>query len=126
MSARRPALATVLLALLALASLSACGRGDRPPPGVVGDPLRGKEALAMYACHSCHIIPGVTGPKVYVGRPLDTLAKRNTIAGGLPNTQENLVRWIRDPQSLEPRTAMPDMGVTERDAIDISAYLLSR
>lgn len=122
MSARRPALG---VALLALASLTACG-SDRAPPGVVGDPLRGKEALAMYACHSCHIIPGVTGPKVYVGRPLDTLAERNTIAGGLPNTQENLVRWIRDPQSLEPRTAMPDMGVTERDAIDISAYLLSR
>jgi cytochrome c1 len=41
----------------------------------------------------------------------------------LPNTPENLVRWLRDPQKLNPRTAMPDLGVTERDAQDIAAYL---
>jgi cytochrome c1 len=27
------------------------------------------------------------------------------------------------PQSIDPPTAMPDLGVTERDARDIAAYL---
>jgi cytochrome c1 len=54
------------------------------------------------------------------------LAKRRLIAGSLPNTQDNLVRWIRNPQAIDPRTAMPAMGVSERDALDISAYLLSQ
>jgi cytochrome c1 len=54
------------------------------------------------------------------------LAKRSLIAGSLPNTQDNLVRWIRNPQAIDPHTAMPAMGVSERDALDISAYLLSR
>jgi cytochrome c len=41
----------------------------------------------------------------------------------LPNTTENMVRWIRQPQAVNPRSAMPDLGVNERDAQDIAAYL---
>jgi len=115
----------LLLAALALASMTGCGKGDRAPAGVQGDPVRGKLALTQYACHSCHVIPGVPGPDIYVGRPLEGLGKRKTIVGGLPNTQDNLVRWIHDPQAVDAHSAMPDMGVSERDALDISAYLLS-
>lgn len=87
---------------------------------------RGKVALTQYACNACHIIPGVTGSRVYVGRPLTELAKRKYIAGHVPNTQENLMRWIMDPQSIDPHTAMPKQGVTAQDALDISAYLLTK
>ena len=90
-----------------------------------GDPKRGRVALTQYACNACHMIPGVTGSEVYVGRPLDDLARRKFIAGNLPNTQENLMRWIQDPKSVDPQTAMPDQGVSTRDAQDISAYLLT-
>jgi len=116
-----------ILALSALLSLllAACGNSGRPPAGVLGDPQSGKLALSQYACQACHIIPGVTGSEVYVGRPLDDLAKRRFIAGTLPNDQANLVRWIRDPQAIDPHTAMPDMGVSQQDALDMSAYLLS-
>ncbi len=92
---------------------------------VQGDPQRGRVALAQYACNACHMIPGVTGSDVHVGRPLARLAERKYIAGKLPNTQANLVRWIRDPQQVDPETAMPMQGVSEQDALDISAYLLS-
>jgi cytochrome c1 len=34
-----------------------------------------------------------------------------------------MVRWLRFPQQVAPRTAMPNLGVTERDARDIAAYL---
>lgn len=114
----------IVLLLLALL-LSGCGK-DRPPAGVVGDPEAGKLALSQYACQACHIIPGVTGSQVYVGRPLADLHKRRFIAGTLPLDQASLVRWIRDPQSIDPHTAMPNMGVNEKDARDMSAYLLSR
>ena len=70
------------------------------------------------------MIPGVTGSTVYVGRPLGDLARRKFIAGHLPNNQQNLVRWIRNPQSVDPETAMPMQGVSETDALDMSAYLL--
>ncbi len=96
-----------------------------PAPGARGDVVRGRTALTQYACNACHLIPGVTGSQVYVGRPLTDLAQRKYIAG-LPNTQQNLIKWIRDPQSVDPHTAMPMLGVSEADALDISAYLLTR
>ena len=113
-----------LAAMLALAALAGCAP-DKPPAGVRGDPVRGKIAVTQYACQSCHMIPAVPGSKVYVGRPLGDLAKRKVLVGTLENNQANLVRWIVDPQAIDPHTAMPNMGVTERDALDISAYLLS-
>jgi len=114
-----------LAAIAALTLLGGCDSGPRPPVGVQGDPQRGKLALTQYACHSCHTIPGVVGGDVTVGRPLDGIGKRRFIAGGLLNNQPNLMRWIRDPQSVYAETAMPKLGVTERDARDISAYLLT-
>ena len=113
--------ALVLAAIL----LAGCGNANRAPAGTLGDAARGRIALAQYGCRACHMIPGVTGSKVYVGRPLEEMARRPIIAGTLPNNQANLVRWIRNPQAIDPRTAMPVLGVSERDAVDMSAYLLS-
>jgi cytochrome c1 len=118
-------LALVLVLVLAGILQAGCGDANRAPAGLQGDAARGRVALAQYGCRACHMIPGVTGSKVWVGRPLEEMARRPLIAGSLPNTQANLVRWIRDPQAIDPRTAMPVLGVSERDAIDMSAYLLS-
>jgi len=116
--------APTALAVLLLV-LAGCGDAGRSAGGVNGDAARGKVALGQYGCRACHMIPGVTGSDVHVGRPLEDLAKRRFIAGTLPNDQANLVRWIRDPQAIDPGTAMPKLGVSERDALDMSAYLLA-
>lgn len=89
-------------------------------------PERGARLMrAPYGCGACHVIPGVTGATGMVGPPLDGWSRRVYIAGNLQNTPENLVHWIRQPQAVEPGTAMPDLGVTEADARDIAAYLYS-
>ena len=88
-----------------------------------GDPSAGRRAIAQHACATCHVIPGVTGATQEVGPPLGGIAGRAFIAGLLPNTTENMVYWIMFPQRVSDRTAMPDLGVKERDARDIAAYL---
>lgn len=111
----------------AYAELSGAARlAPGPParPARYGDPERGRIALVQYACQSCHQIPGITGSDVYVGPPLGGIAARKYIAGRLPNTAENLVRWIRDPHQVDPLTAMPRQDVTPADAQDMVAYLL--
>jgi cytochrome c1 len=45
------------------------------------------------------------------------------IAGELPNTPENVVSWIRSPQSVEANTAMPNLGLTDQEARNVAAYL---
>lgn len=87
------------------------------------DAERGRYALRQFGCVGCHVIPGVVAAESFVGPPLSRMGTRRFVAGQLPNTRENLVRWIRDPQSISPGTAMPDLGVGERDAHDIAAYL---
>lgn len=88
-----------------------------------GDAERGREALVDYGCGSCHAIPGVPGADAQVGPALDRLAERQVIAGNLPNEPRNLIRWIRDPQGVDPGNLMPDLGVSEEDARAIAAYL---
>lgn len=69
------------------------------------------------------MIPGISGADGLVGPPVLLFGRRAVIAGQLPNTPENLVRWILDPPSIEPGTAMPDLGLTEAEARDVTAYL---
>jgi cytochrome c1 len=45
------------------------------------------------------------------------------VGGVLPNTPENLMKWIQNAPAVDPLTAMPNVGVTQMDARDIAAYL---
>jgi hypothetical protein len=45
------------------------------------------------------------------------------LAGHLPNTPENMMRWIRNPREFNEKTVMPDMAVTEEDARRLAAFL---
>jgi cytochrome c1 len=45
------------------------------------------------------------------------------LAGILQNSPEHMIAWLRNPQVIDPLSAMPTLGVTERDARDIAAYL---
>jgi mono/diheme cytochrome c family protein len=87
------------------------------------DPGRGRTALQQYACVSCHTVPGVTGPAARVGPPLAGIGSRQMLAGVLPNSPESMARWLRAPHAFSPLGAMPELGVSERDARDIAAYL---
>lgn len=87
--------------------------------------IDGRVALQQYACVSCHRIPGATAATNDVGPPLGGLKERAFIAGVLPNTREDLVRWIRFPQQVDPKSAMPNLGVTEAHAQAMVDYLYS-
>src|SRR5688572_27904257 len=88
-----------------------------------GNPERGQTALDGFGCGTCHVIPGVKGAVGGVGPPLSRFAVRSYIAGQLANEPQNLIRWIQDPQAVEPGTAMPNLGVDEAVARDMAAYL---
>jgi cytochrome c len=118
--------ATLHATVLAAALLAAgCDRGARHDAPIVpgGDARLGPQAMRSYGCQSCHTIPGVRGANAVVGPPLDRFGYRVYIAGEVPNTPENLVRWVQHPRHVRPGTAMPDVGVTEEDARHIAAYL---
>jgi cytochrome c len=91
-----------------------------------GDPRRGEAMFIQYGCGSCHSLKNVRTATGMVGPPLDGIALRVIIGGHLSNTPANMEHWIRDPQHVSPGTAMPDLGVSEGDARDITAFLYTR
>jgi Predicted membrane protein len=102
-----------------------CAAGHTNSDRVVenGDPERGKATISAYGCGTCHSIPGIRAADGLVGPPLDHWSKRRVIAGEVPNDPERLITWLTVPQSIEPGTAMPNMGVTDGQARDIASYL---
>jgi cytochrome c2 len=88
-----------------------------------GDAQRGAALIGQLGCGACHMIPGVNGAEGLVGPPLDQMGKRVYIAGVLRNTADNMITWLRDPQSIVPNNAMPNMGIDQEQARDIAAYL---
>jgi cytochrome c len=88
---------------------------DRADPGRI--------ALEAYDCGVCHRIPGVRGARGVVGPPLAGFGRRIYVAGQFPNDEATLARWIVDPPALAPGTGMPAVGVSEREARDMAAYL---
>ncbi|MBA2577378.1 MAG: cytochrome c oxidase assembly protein [Euzebyaceae bacterium] len=127
-AARRAAagkLAAWMTIVVAVVAAACTPHVDQPTAEVTGDIARGRELVREYGCVACHAVPGVPVAQGRVGPPLGGIAGRRTVAGQLPNTTEQLARWIREPQEVSPGNVMPDLGVTEPDALDIVAYLYS-
>lgn len=117
--------ARAVILIIALVALPGCDRASGNTRDLLAnsDSERGRSAIRKYGCGSCHDIPGVSGASGMVGPPLAKIAQRVYIAGVLPNEPDNMIKWIENPPGVDPKTAMPYMGVTPRDARDIAAYL---
>ncbi len=85
----------------------------------------GKSAFMAQSCVNCHRVRGTAAAGTYAP-DLTHLMSRKTLASGMmPNTPENLRRWVDDPQPIKPGCLMPAFGLSERERNLIVAYLLS-
>ena len=113
---------SLLLVLLPL-TLGACDEDHPNGADFGGDYRRGGQLIAAFGCGSCHSIPGIREARGRIGPPLDNIGERTIIAGLLPNTPDNLMTWLKVPQSVVPGNAMPNMELNDHDARDVAAYL---
>jgi cytochrome c1 len=117
------------VAIVFLSALAAACNGNNPEYGIAyeiptgGNARRGQQLIVEKNCGSCHTIPGINGANGLVGPPLYWFSRRTYIAGELPNTPENLARWVKAPKSIEPATAMPTLGLSDQQARDVASYL---
>lgn len=120
----------LFLGVLVVSLVSACSGevNGAPEPRAASEAsiVSGRRLIASYGCGLCHTIPGIPGADSMAGPPLNCFYERTYIAGRLSNTWENLSKWIQDPQSIDPNTAMPNLGVNKDEARDIAAYLYHR
>lgn len=123
MSDRRTWRAAALL-LVSLGIFAGCSNAREEAARLTGgNPDQGAALIPKYGCNACHVIPGIEGARGTAGPPLNGIAARTYLGGQLPNTPDNMMRWIEDPQSIERGTAMPKLGVSHDEARHIAAYL---
>jgi cytochrome c oxidase subunit II len=120
--------------------------GQMPVPTGAGNPFvppldevemqrEGQRIFLGAACIACHAVSGTTAAGV-LGPTLTLYGQRPWVgAGAAENNLENLIQWIRDPQSMKPGTLMPGTvrggggmaptGLSDAEVRAIAAYLLS-
>jgi cytochrome c oxidase subunit 2 len=85
---------------------------------------KGKELFVNNGCGACHRVSG-TEAKGAVGPDLTRFGERGTVGAGLlPNTRDNVVRFIRETDALKPRVKMPSYpALSIEDTTAVAAYL---
>ena len=97
-------------------------RQPASPPSAVGA-AKGAEVFSEKNCVNCHSIAGLM-TRGRVAPDLTHVGSRTTLAAGtLPNTPENLAKWLKDPQSVKMGVLMPDIGLNTDQIKDLTAYL---
>lgn len=118
-----PTTRLLIVSLLAMTA-AACEPGKAAgPDNFSGDARRGADLVRQYQCGGCHDIPGIARADGNVGPPLHRIGTRTYIAGYIRNSPDNMADWIEDPQRALPGNAMPRMGISQKDARDIAAFL---
>lgn len=69
------------------------------------------------------MVPGVKLARGRVGPSLAGIAHRQIIAGFFQNKPDTMIAWLRDPQKMLPGNAMPDTGLSTRQARLVADYL---
>ena len=91
------------------------------PHGAVAE--AGRKFFFAQTCANCHAIGG-TSAVADAAPDLTHLASRAQLAAGvIPNTPQNLERWLRDPQAIKPGCLMPNFTLNDEQATQLVAYL---
>jgi cytochrome c oxidase subunit 2 len=101
------------------------------PEGAVAAPdgvmEQGKAAFMAGGCIGCHAMGGTptAGVMTMVGPNLTHVGSRTTLVANLmPNTDENMARWLRDPQAVKEGSLMKlPRKLTEEEVQSLVAYL---
>ena len=84
---------------------------------------QGRMVFLKQSCVNCHRIRGVADRGTYAP-DLTHLMSRETLASGMiPNTPENLRKWVDNPQQFKRGCLMPAFGLSDRDAGLMVNYL---
>jgi cytochrome c oxidase subunit 2 len=93
-----------------------------PPDG--SPAAAGLQTFRTGTCVGCHTVRGLSAGGI--GPDLTHFGSRRTIAGGiLPNTPENLARWVRHAPALKPGSVMPEQKLSDTEVTALAAYLQS-
>ena len=83
------------------------------------------EKVFQASCAYCHAVSGA-GEGGSQGPNLASFGDRNRVAGFLEHNEEDLKKWIKNPQKVKPGNTMPSFEnqLSEQELDDLAEYLL--
>jgi len=106
-----------------------------PPLPGRGDPPRGERLVKSIGCMGCHAIEkDEVSSEVLQARDRrespDPIAFERRFGPDLSRIGDKarpewLYQWVRNPRSYNPETRMPDLRLSQQEALDITAYLMT-
>jgi cytochrome c oxidase subunit 2 len=94
-------------------------------PATAPDAGAGRSAFLAQSCVNCHTVRGTPARGTYAPDLTHLMARRTLASGMVPNTPENLRRWVADPQKIKPGCLMPAFGLSDRECDAVVRYLLT-
>jgi len=88
-----------------------------------GTASRGKALVESVGCIGCHVVGDITQVREKRGTSFD-IAPELTRVGSKVNGAW-VFDWVRNPRHYNPTTKMPSLRLTDQEARDITAYLLT-
>ncbi len=106
-----------------------------PEPPVPGDVARGQKLVGELGCLGCHVIdervadlslPKELKPYMDVWAYRRARSQGPQLAGlGSKTTAGWVYAWVKDPKKYHPGTKMPNLRLSDQEAADLAAYLVT-
>ena len=85
----------------------------------------GRDAFMNQSCINCHRVRGTVAAGTYAP-DLTHLMSRETLASGMvPNTRDELRKWVIDPAQIKSGCLMPAFGLSEENVNLLVSYLMT-
>jgi len=109
-----------------VANMQASGEEQTPE----GDVAQQGQEIFNTSCIACHAVSGA-GAAGSVGPNLATFGDRNRVAGFMDHTEEDLKKWISNPEEYKPGNLMPQpkeinngKDFTDQELTALTEYLM--
>jgi len=83
----------------------------------------GKKAFLAQSCVNCHAVRGTAARGTYAPDLTHVMSRQTLASGIVPNTPDELRRWLADPQQVKFGCLMPAFQLSDQDLDLIVSYL---
>ncbi|MFQ5675469.1 MAG: c-type cytochrome [bacterium] len=101
------------------------GSDYQPPKAPAGGSAsRGEKLVESIGCKACHVVTDEDREVKVTDVSYDIAPELTKIASKV--NRDWLFAWIKNPKQYHPGTTMPKLRLTDREALDIVAYLMTK
>jgi cytochrome c oxidase subunit 2 len=85
----------------------------------------GRDVFLSQSCVNCHRVTGTSARGTYAPDLTHLMSRQTLAAGMVPNSRDELRRWLNNPQQVKPGCLMPAFGLSKSQVDLVVDYLMT-